>query len=64
MNLEHTVVWYHFALYNVFTPARNADDIRIHGSNKEHTITLKNTKKDMWHKRKSVYLMALTQLLW
>jgi len=35
---------YCIALYNVLTPARNAVDSSIHGINKDHTDTWKNTK--------------------
>jgi len=35
------------ALYNVFIAACNAVGLTMHGSNKEHTNTWKNTKRDV-----------------
>jgi len=46
------------ALCHTFTPTRNAVDLSMHDSKKEHTGTWKNTMIE------SIRLMALTRLRW
>lgn len=42
-----SATWNSIVLFNVFTPTRNAQDLIMHRSIKEHTNTWKNTRRCM-----------------